>query len=168
MGRQLKLSTTQIELLIKQNSWEFPGNPEVSTLVLSLLWAWVQSLLGEPRSQNLCSIEKKKKNRGKHIFKKETELLILTNCITLYFFWMHWGNMQNFPNWDRTCALCSGSMESSPLDHQRSPNCTYSWLPFMSLYPHPTELQLLSAIPPKYNASSSPSPYLHNFFLFSR
>ena len=67
MGRHLKLSTTQIEPLIKQNSWEFPGNPAVSTLVLSLLWAWVQSLDGEPRSRNLCSVEKKKKNRGKHI-----------------------------------------------------------------------------------------------------
>ena len=169
MGRHLKPSTTQTEPLIKQNSWEFPGNPVVNTLlVLWLLWAWVQSLVGEPRSWNPCSVGEKKEKWGKtYLKKRKHNFSSWQTVVTLYFFGLHWGNMQNFLSWDQTCALCSGSMESLPLDHQRSPNCIYSWLPFMSLYAHPTELQLLSVIPPKYNPNSSPSPYLHNSVLFS-
>ena len=45
-----------IGFVLKYPSWEFPGGP----FVLSLLWAQVQSLIGELRSCKLCDREKKK------------------------------------------------------------------------------------------------------------
>ena len=51
----------------------------------------------------------------------------------------------SFPVRDRTCTLCTGSMESSPLNHQQSPQCLNfcTWM-FSQFYSVPPPTSLLS------------------------